>query len=244
MSTESPATTGCPMDLNSSAKALPNVIFHNGTLRSGPLVPLWSLTPTFLLTICIVRSIANIGVIIQFVRHHRGGSVLFDIYVVNLLGANLGSLLFQYPLAVASGLYPFGWHMGNKACSFYLYSITIFDTGIINSNAVISLNRAWAIVYPMSFRAAHTRRFSLTLMDTLYYRVDVQVMGCTFNHVQLRTFSKVTELILFALPLSVIILSFPIVMVSKMFRSRAVLERSARVKPQNVVSCHDQPVPP
>ncbi|OWA50393.1 hypothetical protein BV898_14912 [Hypsibius exemplaris] len=54
------------------------------------------------------------------------------------------------------------------------------------------MNRAWAIIRPMSFRAAHTKRFTLTvcmvmwlyiqlvegffwLADTLYFQMDVPI---------------------------------------------------------------------
>ncbi|OWA51169.1 hypothetical protein BV898_15663 [Hypsibius exemplaris] len=140
--------------------------------------------------------------------------------------------------------------MGNQACSFYLYSLSVFDAGIINSHAVIAVNRAWAIIRPMSFRAAHTNRFTLTvclimwlyihlvegsfwLADTLYYRTGVPVTACLFNTVQLNTWSNINDIIVYILPLAVILPSFFVVVVSKLLRSREAMKRSTRVKPRN-----------
>ncbi|OWA50394.1 hypothetical protein BV898_14913 [Hypsibius exemplaris] len=235
------------MESNGSANTVQNVTFTNETARNVPLAPLWSFTPTFLLVFCILGSITNFSALLLFLENLRAP---FDLYVINLLGTNLACLLLQYPFAIKSNLLNSGWTMGNHACSFYLYCLSVFDAGIINSHAVIAVNRAWAIIHPISFQTAHTKRFTLTiclimwvyihlvegsfwLADTLYYRTDVPVTTCLFNTVQLSTWSNVNDLIVYILPLVVILLSFLVVVVSKLLRSREAMKRSARVKPQN-----------
>ncbi|OWA51164.1 hypothetical protein BV898_15658 [Hypsibius exemplaris] len=235
------------MEGNGSANTLQNMTFTNETARNVTLAPLWSFTPTFLLVFCILGSITNFNALLLFFKNFRAP---FDIYVINLLGTNLTCVLLQYPFAIKSSLFNSRWTMGNQACSFYLYCQCVIDAGIINSHAVIAVNRAWAIIRPMSFRAAHTKRFTLTvclimwlyihlvvgsfwLADTLYYRTGVPVTACLFNTVQLNTWSNVNDIIVYISPLAVTLLSFFVVMVSKLLRSREAMKRSARVKPQN-----------
>ncbi|OWA51171.1 hypothetical protein BV898_15664 [Hypsibius exemplaris] len=151
--------------------------------------------------------------------------------------------------------------MGNHACSFYLYCLSVFDAGIINSHAVIAVNRAWAIVRPMSFRAAHTKRFTLTvcivmwlyihlvmgsfwLADMLYFRMDAPIKVCLFNTVQLNAWSNATDIIVFILPLAVTLLSFFVVVISKMHRSPQTLKRPGCVKPQNATARTGEEEPP
>ncbi|OWA51163.1 hypothetical protein BV898_15657 [Hypsibius exemplaris] len=207
------------MEGNGSANTLQNVSFTNETARNVTLAPLWSFSPTFSLVFCILGSITNFSALSLFLKNLR---VPFDIYVINLLGTNLACLLLQYPFAIKSSLFNSRWTMGNQACSFYLYCLSVFDAGIINSHAVIAVNRAWAITRPMSFRAAHTKRFTLTVCLIMWLYIHL-----------LNTWSNINDIIVYILPLAVILLSFFVVVVSKLRRSREAMKRSARVKPRN-----------
>ncbi|OWA50875.1 hypothetical protein BV898_15378 [Hypsibius exemplaris] len=241
------------MDLNSSEITESNVTFSNLTGASESLTPIWALTSTFFLAVCIIGTIANFIGLVLFAKNPQTITP-FEVYVINLLGANLANLLIQYPLAIKANLYDSGWNMGNHACSLYLYSLNILDGGIVNSHAIISINRAWALVHPLSFRRAHTKRFTLTvcgimwlyihaaqgsfwLADLLYFRVNVQVKGCMFNTEKLRTWTNVDAVVVYITPLLAIVLSFGIVMVGKVVRSRASITRKrSAVQPRSVAS--------
>ncbi|OWA51165.1 hypothetical protein BV898_15659 [Hypsibius exemplaris] len=152
--------------------------------------------------------------------------------------------------------------MGNHAFSFYLYYLSVFDAGIINSHAVIAVNRAWVIIRPMSLRAVHSKRFTLIvcmvmllykhlvagsfwLADTLYFRMDAPIKVCLLNTVQLNVWSSATDIIVYILSLAVTLLSFFVVVVSKMHRSRQTMKRSGCLKSQNSTARtgDEQPAP-
>ncbi|OQV24167.1 hypothetical protein BV898_02117 [Hypsibius exemplaris] len=241
------------MAFNVSASSVTsNVTFTNAISITDPFTPIWSVTPIFLLVICITGSVTNIGALTLFVKRLQTG-LPFDVYVINLIGSNVASLLMQYPLAVKAGLHPSAWTLGRPLCHFYLYCQSIFDAGISNTHAIIAINRAWAILHPLSFRAAHTKRFTTTvsalmwvyihvvegsywLVQTVYYPVNVQMLGCGYNQSLewLKTWTRMTTIIIYLTPVVIVVISFLIVMISRMLRFRAIRERSTGSwKPRN-----------
>ncbi|OWA51983.1 hypothetical protein BV898_16440 [Hypsibius exemplaris] len=233
------------MNSNSSAPLITNLTLANQISPSEELKLTWSLTPVFFLCISILGLIFNAGALFLFIKK-RHSSTPFDIYVINLLGVNIICLFTQYPLSVISNLYPYGWHLGGPACTLYMYCLAILNAGIIHIHALISINRAWAIVHPISFRTAHTNRTtvmicvimwiyihvaegSYLLIDTLHYRLDVRSYGCRFNHNAHGAWANVADIVMFIVPLCGIVLSFPVVMASKAHR-----DRKRRTAPQRL----------
>ncbi|OWA51980.1 hypothetical protein BV898_16437 [Hypsibius exemplaris] len=206
----------------------------------------WTLTPTFFLIICILGSTINGTMLLLFVYDKRLRTP-FNVYLMNLFSANLVSLLIQYPMAINANLHSPGlWFMGNPACTLYLYCQIIIGAGVLTLHATIAVNRTWAIIHPISYRSIHSVRFAVVLcgliwlyihlvmgpfllVDTFVYRVDVETKGCHVSHSDLSTWSNVTDIVVYILPLCVVFLSFPIVVISKALRSSKLQRGRSRL---------------
>ncbi|OWA51155.1 hypothetical protein BV898_15649 [Hypsibius exemplaris] len=219
--------------------------FGNQTTK---ILPSWSFNSLFFLAVCVLGLICNGTTLLVFIHDAHLRSTPFNIYLMNLFTANTASLLIQYPMAVAVNRYQSGWHLGNPACTMYLYCQTILGAGVLTLHALIAANRTWAILHPLSYRAVHSTRFASTLcgfmwlyvhltmgpymyVDTFYYRLDVEQTGCDLNHsdIALALWSVTLTIVVYILPVCVVLSSFPVVVACKALRSERKRRRSSRL---------------
>ncbi|OWA50171.1 putative G patch domain and KOW motifs-containing protein [Hypsibius exemplaris] len=239
------------MTVNRSAINL--TLSKNVTINQpAPQTPIWDVTPIFLVIVCILGLAFNATAMFLFVVNRRRSGTPFDNYAICLFGANLVSLAVQYPMQIINNLYTSGWIMSDAACTLLLYCISILSSLIIHIHAIMAINRAWAIVYPLSYRNWHTQRLtrivcvallmyihvaegSFWLTESLHYRLDIRTQGCIFNTKAVATWSNVTDIVLYITPLCVVLISFPIVMVNKGLRARTRPGRLTHRQRANVV---------
>ena len=102
---------------------------------------------------------------------------------------------------------------------------------------LIALNRIWAVVYPLSYRTYHTLRTAVFTclamwlyvhlaaapewaLDALYYCLPIITNGCLVNMSVFGTYDFVSEILFFNLPHLVMLISLPIVVVTRLSRQR------------------------
>ncbi|OWA50877.1 hypothetical protein BV898_15380 [Hypsibius exemplaris] len=139
--------------------------------------------------------------------------------------------------------------MGNGATGLHLLPLQSerFQCGNHQYARHYRHQQGLAIVHPLSFRVAHTKRFTVTvcvimwlylhvmdavmLVDRFTNPVDDRATGCVFNPVTLSGWLNVSTIMVFILPFVATQLSFLAVMVNRVLRSRAAIGRSARLQP-------------
>ncbi|OQV19854.1 hypothetical protein BV898_06124 [Hypsibius exemplaris] len=214
-----------------------NTSFKDNSTLSTEGVTKWSLVPVFYLVTSVIGFIGNGVILLVFKsdRTLRQKYPAFNVYVVNLLFANLCCILFIYPMSIISNVHLVRWSMSEQACSLYLYSNDIFEGVVLNNHAIIAGIRVWAIVHPISYRHFHTVRVALVtciglwiyihllilprlVMDAAYYRRPVATLGCMINMnvpVQ-RALSLAEYFIGYLAPSVVILLAFPTILFAKL----------------------------
>ncbi|XP_055350168.1 5-hydroxytryptamine receptor 1D-like [Paramacrobiotus metropolitanus] len=83
--------------------------------------------------------------------------VPFDFYFLSLLAVNALFDGIMLPFSSINAFYPH-LHIGEAGCVFYVYAVYVFNIAQPVNHAVIALNRIWAMVHPISFREAQSRR--------------------------------------------------------------------------------------
>lgn len=99
----------------------------------------------------------------------------FNVYLMNLLLANMLAMLLVYPLNIIDTLYS-AWFLGDRVCTFYLYGTFAIQAGVFNAHQLIAVNRLWTVCQE-SFEIG--LKNSNILKDTL---VPIQKVG-QFNQI-------------------------------------------------------------
>lgn len=118
--------------------------------------PKWTFEPIFYTSVVITSFILN-GAVIILIIGYRHLHTPFNVYVVNLL---LGNFLYSFlhsPAEIANSLYSV-WPFSEAYCRFYLYMSYVFEAGIQQCHALITLNRMWASE-SFQFFCAHTNKY-------------------------------------------------------------------------------------
>ena len=170
--------------------------FSNSTLTTV----VWGRTSISLATIAVLGALLNGTALIVFLRE-RALQTSFTLHVMHLLLLNVLCCLCQYSLAAVVNLNASSgrhWYLGGWLCDFYLLAQCMLNAGISNIHGLMAVNRAWAIIHPLSYRERNSKRlavqlgaglwaylgmveFPYWLMDKLYYRQPEALRGCIFN---------------------------------------------------------------
>lgn len=128
------------------------IISSNSTATESPaaLIAYWNLAPIVDLLTFVFGTLTNGLLLLQFLKDANLHTA-FNVYLINLLVANLACLLIQYPLQMLSDLYR-GWYLTDAACSAYSYGNFVLQAAIKNAHGLIALNRIWAVLHPISYR--------------------------------------------------------------------------------------------
>jgi hypothetical protein len=157
----------------------------------------WTIMPVFSLLVFVFGCINNGGLLLLFVQDSSLRTP-FNIYLINLLMANLACTLVVYPMDIINNLYSFAWFMGDTACTVYLYGCYVLEAGISTAHQLIAINRIWAVAHPISYRSHHSVKIAILLClatwfyvhvvmipgwigDALYYRLPINTNGCLLN---------------------------------------------------------------
>ncbi|XP_055355783.1 rhodopsin-like [Paramacrobiotus metropolitanus] len=111
----------------------------------------------------------------------------FNVYIMTLLSANIIYAGIDGPLKILTFPYP-TWRLGAEVCTLRIYSGYIIAAMAIHFHLLITLNRAWALFWPLSYRNYHSTTVAWWLcggtvfylhvlllpgiiLDAVYYRV-------------------------------------------------------------------------
>ncbi|XP_055349833.1 rhodopsin-like [Paramacrobiotus metropolitanus] len=89
----------------------------------------------------------------------------FCIYIICLLSSNILELLLLFPFTIANdlGTNANRFVLGKIGCSVYGYGVSITRSCCLCSHALITINRIWAMTFPISYKNVHSSRFAAIL---------------------------------------------------------------------------------
>lgn len=183
-------------NFNSNTSFATNFESNNTGTNADP--PRWNYSSILSVIITVCGILTNTTVLAVFVKKRNTLVTPFSIYLINLLLSNLSNLILFYPLDVIQQAYGKGWFLGNTVCTVYVYGFVVLNATMGTSHLLIILNRLWAVTFPISYRARHTKSFAFkvclgmwmylhathisgVILDTLYYRIPLDVGGCQLN---------------------------------------------------------------
>ncbi|XP_055349163.1 alpha-2B adrenergic receptor-like [Paramacrobiotus metropolitanus] len=218
--------------------AAPNA--SNATSSGGyiPPPPSWSFFPVFNLVTFLLVIFLNSGVLVVFIRDKQLRTP-FAMYLMNLLCANIVIAILQNPLDIVTS-YANIWYPGQKACTVYLYASYAISGGIMISHVLITTNRIWAICFPFSYKHFHTKKLAMgvcvgmwcyvhililpgLIMDGLYYRPPLDIMGCSINLGTQKEWSEAVHWLIYNLAEIIVVFAYPVICFYRI-RSRKIVK--------------------
>ncbi|XP_055349828.1 melanopsin-A-like [Paramacrobiotus metropolitanus] len=116
------------------------------------------------IVILISRFVLN-SIVLSVYIARRKMRTPFSVYIMSLLTSNLLDLILFFPFMIANNLGTDASHFvfGETGCAVYGYGVAIMRCCCLASHALITLNRAWAMTFPISYKNIHSSRFAVAL---------------------------------------------------------------------------------
>ena len=110
----------------------------------------------------------------------------FNVYLINLLTANLLLSTIQNPLEIINNVYPTAFWPGPTVCTFYIYAQYVLQAGVSGAHILIAVNRTWAVLHPLSYRSIHSRWTAAALCAGMWVYIHVVLLPGVINDARLR----------------------------------------------------------
>ncbi|XP_055352057.1 octopamine receptor beta-2R-like isoform X2 [Paramacrobiotus metropolitanus] len=199
----------------------------------------WTFSAIMRTTMCIVQIILNLAMS-TMIFSRKSLRTSFTVYVVFLLSSNLLVAIMQYPLEIQRILYR-KWSLSEASCTLYLYNIWVLLALPIHSHLLLTINRLWALTFPLSYKNHHSKRVAgilcgvtllyihvfflpLVIIDRGFYRASSRTYGCTTNYAMpmVNKYAIAVQMVGCNIPLLFIVVVFPYLAVMERQRKRTV----------------------
>ncbi|XP_055330405.1 histamine H2 receptor-like [Paramacrobiotus metropolitanus] len=147
----------------------------------------------------------------------------FTIYLTALLTSD-ALMSIHGCLTIIKQLYPV--YMRNVVlCDFRLYIAWVMIGVPLNIHVLITVNRIWAIAFPLSYRSYHSSRLALILvvvtiayvhvialpgviMNALYFRRPLSSSSCSLNLGKMTTWYQMVQIVIYEFPVVFMIVAW------------------------------------
>ncbi|OQV17602.1 hypothetical protein BV898_08371 [Hypsibius exemplaris] len=182
----------------------------------------WSAAAVVYLFVSISGFLLNSLVLLAFLRDPRLRTP-FNLIVMHLIALNVLSSV-QYAINVPATITG-RWRLGDRFCEFYLLLQSLLGGSIVCTHGLIAVNRAWAVVKPLSYRQANNRRstamqllglwvfvflvaFPHYVIAVLLNRVAVGTVGCRYNMVVVPAYGIIIAILIFVCPTLLVVMLY------------------------------------
>ncbi|XP_055340107.1 G-protein coupled receptor 161-like [Paramacrobiotus metropolitanus] len=223
--------------------------FHNRSFLANATMPVthtltevkW--TPS-LIGQAVVFGLSFVSNVVVFVEFVRVPSRLtpFTMYLLVLLATNIAFLISVPLIEMLNELYGHWW-MGRVWCNIHNYFNGVVSAAQICVHVTISINRLWAVHYPISYKNHHNKKVALItsfaaiafanvvglpgcIRDALYFSIDLKY-GCHINYSAQMLWGQIQQTLLHILPLVFIIIAYIHLCVNRIRRKRKLQDHSS-----------------
>ncbi|XP_055348021.1 uncharacterized protein LOC129595132 [Paramacrobiotus metropolitanus] len=143
----------------------------------------WHFIPVLRIVMVTLTLSINAIVLAAFFLNDRLIHNPFMIYLINLLLNNMVYGLLANIMNILVSLHGDSYHwMDKSVCGLYLYANYTGVGIVMNCHALVTLNRIWAIVFPVSYRNRHTPRIAVLLCVSVFAYVHIFILSGIVKH--------------------------------------------------------------
>lgn len=151
-------------------------VFPWNTTVFGPLMERpWNFTFVFVAASGVLAFVFNGLTLLLFLTHPTLRRRSFSIFLMYLLTSNMLHVSIQSSLSIVDFKYSYWW-LGQTLCIVYYYANNVLTSAPMITHLLISLNRIWAVTFPLSHRRAQTTKMALGLCAALWGYVHIMVL--------------------------------------------------------------------
>ncbi|XP_055346548.1 muscarinic acetylcholine receptor M4-like [Paramacrobiotus metropolitanus] len=160
----------------------------------------------------------------------------FNVYIVALMCSNIAFETWECSMLGLMDAYGLVG-LGSSVCTLRLYGVYVLAPIVYHTHFLITLNRAWAILWPVSYRARHNHTVAgllcaamvgyvhlmmlpELLRDHLYYRLPLEY-GCWLNAARQVTLTEFTSIWMYDVPCACVYIIYPFLLWKMLARRRA-----------------------
>ncbi|OWA53269.1 hypothetical protein BV898_17703 [Hypsibius exemplaris] len=226
---------------------------NNASTAESPIPSVeWSLFAVVYVTVAILGFLLNGTTLLAFLTD-RTLHTPFNFTVMHLMALNVVSALLQYAISVPGNLYHGQWLLGELWCDLYLFGQNMVNAAIVSTHGLIAVNRAWAILNPISYRDRNSRRLTMSMLLGLWvflllvnfphyvitglvYRLPTATSGCKFNNQPVSVYAVFLSVVVYTIPILLVLALFLAVTFGQTFRCCREKNTSARLPANNQVA--------
>ena len=189
----------------------------------------WTSSAVFNLVIFFAILFTNGIILIAYYRDRQLSSRTFSYYLINLALANIVHGTVEQPFDVVY-LVNFGLMESHVFCVSYLYTVYVTNALLYSAHMLISINRVWAVGFPVSYRHHHSNRTAILICCSMWafnqamfipfmaaagihYRPHISQIYCLpdNSNPDAKIWTMVVEIGCFILPGVVVAFSYPFI---------------------------------
>ncbi|XP_055349772.1 rhodopsin-like [Paramacrobiotus metropolitanus] len=170
----------------------------------------------------------------------------FSVYIISLVVSNILDVILFFPFMIANNLGTSDNHFifGEPGCVVYGYGIAIIRSCCLCSHALITLNRIWAMTFPISYKNIHGFRFAIcvcifvliavhsvmvpgVILNEKFRPRPVKTYGCWYQVHAESTISSIGIVLFYIFPL-IILSSYPYLFFKYLQTKKRIMAQDAR----------------
>ncbi|XP_055353232.1 somatostatin receptor type 1-like [Paramacrobiotus metropolitanus] len=197
--------------------------------------------------IAMALTLLTNGLVLMTFLTHRELRSPFALYVMNLLSSNL-YLAIADPMRIIDSIST-DWYPKTTACYFQIINDWIGSAILGHAHLLITLNRVWAIVFPISYKQQHTKTMAkcicigcavychlvilpIIIIDFAYYRgPTLNVTSCDIDTGSQKMYSDFLLRGFFQVPFFIILGAYPLLF----WKRHSTQKVSARLFNPNII---------
>ncbi|XP_055329083.1 mu-type opioid receptor-like [Paramacrobiotus metropolitanus] len=226
------------------------MLLNNTTSQAtAPFSTLWTSTDIFSLINLVAILLTNGTTLFVYARCSQLRSNTFSLYLINLLISNVFKALTA-PVEIIQ-------HLAVRKDQSAAYCATLIALGytsnavMMHNHVLITMNRVWAITFPVGYRNYHSRRTAVVLCVAMWVYVFVWLLpgiivdgvwyhvatgsNCMLNNAipAQRNWNMAAQVIVYTLPIFVVILAYPLIWYKR--------QRQRRLRPTESIISQKEP---
>ncbi|XP_055348564.1 probable G-protein coupled receptor No18 [Paramacrobiotus metropolitanus] len=211
----------------------------------------WTVPALTRCSMCVIQTLLNAAMIVAFIVR-RELRTSFTIYLMFLFCANIIYALGGYPLEVLRQGFPNRWFLSHAACAFYIYQVWVFCPVAMHLHVLITLNRLWAISFPVSYKNIHSEKVAvlicagtfvyvhlvclpLVVLDLKYHHLSDERYGCMLNTAAQNVYTTVVAIVSTDVPIVVVVGAYPFLWYKHLKRKKIGTAKPSRVEVHQTV---------
>ncbi|XP_055348524.1 uncharacterized protein LOC129595509 [Paramacrobiotus metropolitanus] len=205
---------------------------------------IWNLPAMARISIGILQIFLNSAMLVAIVIY-KELRTSFAVYLAFLFFLNVIYAASAYPLEIIRQGYWGRYWLPSSVCTVHMYLFWVMSAVPVHIHVLITLNRIWAMTFPVSYKNVHGEKVALLLccimtvyvhalclpvviLDAMYYRLPEKENGCFLNTESQMVATTIISIISCDVPIVVVVGAYPFLYYKQARRGKKLTASASR----------------